>query len=130
LLALVAVLVAVLVAGTLPALTAESFPFDRELLLDAPPMRGSKRVPILEIGAKGETSIDLWCNSLKAQLVVVDDTITIIAGPKTERQCSPEQMRGDDELMATLQDVTNWTMEQDVLVLRGPKTVRFRLSTH
>jgi heat shock protein HslJ len=121
----------VALAAVVPsAFAAESFPFDHELLLDVAPMRGSKRVPMLEIGPGGETSVDLWCNSLKAQLVVVEDTITIVPGPRSERQCSPEQMSEDDALIAALQEVTNWSKEGDILVLRGPKTLRYRLSTH
>jgi heat shock protein HslJ len=112
-------------------LAAEStFPFDRELLLDVKPMKGSKRVPILGIGPKGETAIDLWCNSVEAQIVVVDSTITILTGQKTERQCDPARMRGDDDLLAALQEVTSWRREGDVLMLRGGKTLRFRQTTN
>ena len=85
-----------------------AFPFDSELMLDAKPMKGSKRVPILGIGPKGEAAIDLWCNSIEAQIVVVESTITIMTGRKTDRQCDPARMRGDDELLATLQQVNSW----------------------
>ena len=116
---------------TLIGLAADStFPFDKELLLDVKPMKGSKRVPILGIGPKGETAIDLWCNSVEAQIVVVDSTITILTGQKTERQCDPARMRGDDDLLAALQQVTSWRREGDVLMLRGGKTLRFRQATN
>ena len=124
-------LAALLVAGLVPAAAAErGFPFDRELRLDANPMKGSKRVPILGIGPKGETSIDLWCNSVKAQIVVDDDTITIMTGAKTERQCPPERMRGDEELLAALLAATGWRRDGSLLTLRGARTVRFRLGTN
>jgi heat shock protein HslJ len=106
------------------------FPYDRELLLDARPMKGAKRIPGIEIGARGEATIDLWCNTVRAQLVVVDDTITILTGQKTERQCEPERMRGDEELMAALEQVTNWQFDGDVLTLRGGKSLRFRPATN
>jgi heat shock protein HslJ len=120
------------VLGSVPvSLAAEStFPFDKELLLDVKPMKGSKRVPILGIGPKGETAIDLWCNSVEAQIVVVDSTITILTGQKTERQCDPARMRGDDDLLAALQQVTSWRREGDVLMLRGSKTLRFRQASN
>lgn len=122
---------AVIIAGALPALAAETgFPFDRELLLDARPMKGAKRVPMLTIGPSGETAIDLWCNSIKAQIAVAADTITIMTGDKTNLQCAPERMRGDDDLLAALVAVTNWRRVDDVLTLRGPKTLRFRTATH
>ena len=120
------------VLGTIPtSLAADStFPFDKELLLDVKPMKGSKRVPILGIRPKGETAIDLWCNSVEAQIVVVDSTITILTGQKTERQCDPARMRGDDDLFAALQQVTSWRRDGDVLMLRGSKTLRFRQASN
>jgi heat shock protein HslJ len=116
----------------MPASSAadSGFPFDSELLLDVKPMKGSKRVPILGIGPKGEAAIDLWCNSIEAQLVVVESTITIMTGRKTDRQCDPARMRGDDELLATLLQVTSWRREGDILTLRGGKTLRFRQATN
>src|ERR1700730_19322933 len=67
-----------------------SFPDDGTLLLEAKPMKGSKRVPILQIESKGEASIDLWCNTVPAQLVVADNRITIILGSPTDKQCDPD----------------------------------------
>jgi heat shock protein HslJ len=121
---------AVLGAPPLSFATDSAFPFDRELLLDAKPMKGSKRVPILDIGPKGETAIDLWCNSVEAQIVVVESTITILTGRKTDRQCDPARMRGDEELLSALQQVTSWRREGGVLMLRGAKTLRFRQASN
>jgi heat shock protein HslJ len=118
-------------AATAPAAPAErGFPYNSELMLDAKPMRGSKRVPMLVIGAQGDTSIEAWCNTVKAHFVVAADTLTILTGPKTEQQCEAERMRGDDELLAALLEVTNWRRDGDVLILRGTKTLRFRPLTH
>ena len=49
--------------GPMPA-HAEGFPFGHELLLDASPMRGSKKVPMLDIGDAGTAEIELWCKSV------------------------------------------------------------------
>jgi heat shock protein HslJ len=112
-------------------LAADStFPFDSEFLLDVKPMKGSKRVPVLGIGPKGEAAIDLWCNSVEAQIVVVESTITIMTGQKTARQCDPARMRSDDDLLAALLQVTNWRREGHVLTLRGAKTLRFHKATN
>jgi heat shock protein HslJ len=120
-----------LAATLAPAVAAQSeFPFGREFLLDAQPIKGSKHVPSLDIDEKGIADIDLWCNSLKGQLVVAGDTITIIAGPKTARECSPERMQGDDEVLNALTAVTNWRLEGDVLVLIGTRTMRFRAQSN
>jgi META domain len=98
---------AAFVAGlTLAGAEERGFPYDRELMLDINPMKGFKRVPILEIGSNGEASIDLWCNSLKAQLVVPNGTITVLAGSKTERHCGADRMHADDELLTLLLQVT------------------------
>jgi heat shock protein HslJ len=119
------------VPGPKPAVAAErGFPYNSELMLDARPMRGSRRVPMLVIGAQGETAIEGWCNTVKAQMVVAADTVTILTGTKTDQQCAPERMRGDEELLAALTEVTNWRRDGDVLTLRGTKTLRFRTLTN
>lgn len=113
------------------AVAAQSdFPFGSELMLDVKPMKGSKRVPMLEIDQKGLAAIDLWCNSVKGQLVVAGDTITIITGEKTERTCPPERAQADDEVLGALNEVTSWKREGDILVLIGTRTLRFRLQTN
>jgi heat shock protein HslJ len=114
-----------------PAVAAQSeFPFGTELILDVKPMKGSKRVPMLEIDPQGLAEIDLWCNSVKGQMVVAGDTITILTGEKTARTCPPERAQADDEVLGALNEVTNWRREGDVLVLIGTRTMRFRLQTN
>jgi heat shock protein HslJ len=113
-----------------PNAFAEPFPFGSELRLDADPMRGSKKIPVLDIGQNGLAEIDLWCNSVKAQLVVAANTITIIAGEMSSRQCPPDRARADDELLTALNQVTNWRMEDSALVLTGGKTLRFLRQTN
>jgi len=50
----------------LPAFAGEqAFPFARDLMLDVAPMRGSKRVPIIEIVENGAATIQLWCASTR-----------------------------------------------------------------
>jgi hypothetical protein len=70
---------------------AGDFPFERELILDAAPLSGSKRVPILEIDMNGAVSIDLWCTSLRGQANVSDDAINIVLGPVQPAQCAPDR---------------------------------------
>lgn len=109
---------------------AQEFPFERELLLDAVPMRGSKRVPGLEVSPSGEAVIDLWCRSGRGQVIVAGDTVSIIPGEMRPAPCSPEQTRGDEEMLANLARITNWRREGDVLVLIGPTPLRFRSATN
>ena len=117
--------------GVIAADAAErGFPYNSELIMDAKQMRGSKRVPMLVIGAKGETKIEGWCNNVEAQMVVAADTVTILTGASTEQQCPADRMRADEELMAVLMEITHWRRDGDVLTLRGTKTLRFRTMTN
>jgi heat shock protein HslJ len=118
-----------LVAGAALAVDHE-FPFSSELLLDVAPMKGSKRVPMLEIDDKGLAEIDLWCNSVKGQMVVAGDTITILTGEKTDRSCPPERLQADDDVLAALTEATSWRREGDVFTLIGTRTMRFRVQTN
>jgi heat shock protein HslJ len=108
----------------------DSFPFDRELLLETEPMRGSKRVPSLEVAETGNAAVDLWCASGPAQVTVAGETITVVPGALSPRACGPEQMRRDEELLLALTQTTNWRREGDSVVLLGPQTLRFFLATH
>jgi len=125
-----ACLVALIGSVSIAFAAERSFPFDSELMLDAKPMKGSKRIPVMTIGPNGKAEIDLWCNSVEGQVVVVDSTITVMTGTKTERQCDAARSRGDDELLAALLQATSWSREGDVLTLRGSKTLRFRQATN
>ena len=122
--------VGIFMSSVFVAAAGSAFPFGHELLLDARPMKGSKRLPSLDIQADGATAIDLWCNSVQGQIVVSRDAITITTGQKTERQCEPERMRGDDDMLAALSEVTSWRLQGDTLILSGPRTIRFRLETN
>jgi heat shock protein HslJ len=113
-----------------PNASAQSFPFGSELRLDADPMRGSKKIPVIDIGQNGVAEIELWCNSVKAQLIVAANTITIITGEMSSRQCPPERTRADEELLTALNEATNWRMENSALVFTGGKTLRFRVQTN
>jgi hypothetical protein len=108
----------------------ETFPFDRELMLDAAPMRGSKRIPIIEIAENGAASIQLWCSSVRGQASVGPDSISIIAGPTAPAQCAPERQSGDENLLAALAQVTSWRRHGDLIELFGATTLRFRLMTN
>ena len=116
-------------AGATLAQDAE-FPSDGYLMLDVRPMPGSKRIPNMDIADGGKIVLELWCNRVDGQLVVAGDTITVMTGPSTERACAPERARGDAELLEALNAVTNWKRQGDLVLLIGPKTLRFRVSTN
>ena len=120
-----------LVTGASPAPAADrAFPYDSVFLLDAKPMKGSKRVPVLQIESRGEASLNLWCNTVPAQMVVADSTITVILGSPTEKQCEADRMQADQDLMDALQQVTTWHRQDDLLVLQGDRSLRFRMSSN
>jgi hypothetical protein len=109
---------------------AQAFPYGAELVLDASPMRGSKKIPSLDINQDGTADIDLWCSAVKARLVVAANTITIITAQPPARSCPPDRARADDDLLAALNDVTTWRMEREALVFTGSRTLRFRVQTN
>jgi heat shock protein HslJ len=108
----------------------EDFPFEHELLLDARPMKGSKRIPNLSVEPDGTATIDLWCNSMQAQINVNGEAISISAGEKSNQSCAPERQQADDDLAAALVAVTSWRWDGESLLLIGPKTLRFRQQTN
>jgi hypothetical protein len=115
-----------------PALVTadEPFPFGETLILDAAPMRGSKRIPMLEIAEDGAASIDLWCASARAQAVVADHSISIGTADLQNAQCDPDRQSRDAELLAALVQVTNWRRNGDIVELLGATPLRFRLMTN
>jgi hypothetical protein len=116
---------------SLPFATAEdSFPFGTTLMLDTAPMRGSKRIPMLEIAEDGDASIDLWCASARAKAVVGDNSIMIVLLDQQNSQCEPERQARDTELLAALAGVTNWRRKGEVIELLGATPLRFRLMTN
>ena len=126
-----ALLVLLLSTVALPLASAgDSFPFGTTLMLDAAPMRGSKRVPMLEIAEDGSASIDLWCASARAQAVVADNSISISPGDLQHTQCEPDRQTRDAELLTALAQVTNWRRHGDIVELLGVTPLRFRLMTN
>ncbi|MGJ5178785.1 META domain-containing protein [Bradyrhizobium oligotrophicum] len=113
-----------------PASAAEDFPFGMEMTLDALPQPGSKRVPDLDIGDKGDTVLELWCKGGKGQFSVAGNTIVFIAGKIEDRNCPAARAQADDELIAALSAATNWKRQGDLITFSGPKTLRFRLNTN
>ena len=127
------VVVALGVAGLTVAGAAwaqSPFPFENELLLDVNPMPGSKRIPNMDVAANGSIVFEMWCNRVEGQVVVAADTITVVTGQATARQCPPARERADADLLAALTDVTNWRRQGSVVTLIGPKSLRFRLPTN
>ena len=122
--------VAVLVQAGPSSAQQDEFPFDGELILDAAPMPGSKRIPNMDIAEGGKIVLELWCNRVDGQLVVAADTITVMIGPQTGRACAPERARADTELVDALNAVTNWKRQGDFVLLIGPRTLRFRVPTN
>lgn len=106
------------------------FPFGSELRMEARPLKGSKRVPFVEIAENGTATIDMWCDSVQSQFVVAADTLTVLIGQKTQRNCSPEQARADGELLDALQQATNWKREGDGVVLIGARQLKFSRSSN
>jgi heat shock protein HslJ len=108
----------------------EDFPFEHELLLDARPMKGSKRIPSISVEPDGTATIDLWCNTMQAQVSVNGEAISISAGEKGNQSCAPERQQADEDLAAALTSVTSWRWDGESLLLIGQKTLHFKQQTN
>ncbi len=113
-----------------PVLAADDFPFGLEMTMDARPMAGSKRIPNLEIGDRGEVRLELWCKGGTGQFSVAGDTIVFVPGAIQDRNCPPDKAQADDALVAALGEATNWTRQGEVVTFTGPRALRFRLNTN
>jgi hypothetical protein len=108
----------------------QGFPFDHELRFDANPMRGSKRVPGIQITRNGAAEIDLWCASGKGHVVIIENQITIVPISMQDNQCPADRLRADEDLLGQLTAVTSWRWDGQLLVLIGPRPLRFRPNTN
>lgn len=127
---------AAIMAG--PALAAEAFPYDRQLMLDVAPMGKVRRVPSVTVSEDGSARLELWCKTAAAQVALNADAIQIAPGPlpealpqyMSEGQCSPERMAADVDLINALSQVSGWQQAGGVVTLSGPSVLRFRPSDH
>jgi heat shock protein HslJ len=112
------------------AAQAQEFPYDRDLVLDARAMRGSKRLPVIAIGADGQAQIDLWCKRGQGRAEITGDAITITIGTMRDEPCTAERQQADEEMLAALAGVTGWSARGDVVTLTGAKPLRFRTAAN
>lgn len=124
--------IAILACGAANAGFAQqrAFPFEGELILDVRPMPGSKRIPNMDIDAKGMIAVEMWCDRVEGQVVVAGNTITVMTGRPAGRTCPPERAQRDAEFLEALNAVTNWRRDDDVVRLIGPRTLVFRVPTN
>lgn len=111
-------------------LMAGEFPFGMGLSLDAAPMRGSKRVPSIEIGDNGEVQLLLWCKSATGQVSVAGESVVFVPGPVNDNNCPADRAAADDNLIAALSEATGWKRQGDWLTFTGPHPLRFQMLTN
>ena len=124
----------VVVLGALLALStaaqAQEFPYDRDLVLDARAMRGSKRLPVLAISPDGQAQIDLWCKRGSGRAAIAGEAITISIGAMQDEPCTAERQQADEDMLAALAGVTGWSARGDVVTLTGAAALRFRVASN
>ncbi|MEH2515047.1 putative RNA-binding protein with TRAM domain [Bradyrhizobium sp. AZCC 1610] len=113
-----------------PAFADDGFPFGSEMTLDVDRQRGSKRIPNLEIGDKGEVILELWCKGGKGQFSVAGNTVIFVPGAMENRTCPSDRAQQDDELIAALAEAGTWKRQGDFVSFVGAKTLRFRINTN
>ena len=126
----VALILLATIAAVCEARAETSFPFGMEMTLDAPPQRGSKRVPDLDIGDNGEVVLELWCKGGKGQFSVAGNSVIFVAGPMEDRACPPATAQADDQLIAALTEATSWRRQGDAVSFIGSRTLKFRINTN
>jgi hypothetical protein len=100
------------------------------MTLDVARQPGSKRLPTLEIGDRGEVILELWCKGGKGQFSVAGNTVIFVAGPLQDRACPPARAQADDDLVAGLSEAATWKRQGDFVSFIGPKSLRFRINTN
>jgi len=121
---------AALIVGAASNAHAQQFPFDQEMLLEAKPLPGSRRVPILEVHANGRATLDMWCHSATAEVAVSGNELKFTFTAAKPENCTPERIERDQAMAKALLEVTHWRRQNDIVTLVGPTPFRFRLSTH
>jgi hypothetical protein len=61
---------------------------------------------------------------------VAGGAIKFTFGPLREDACTPERTERDEAMIAALSPMTQWRLEEDVVVFSGPGELRFYLSSH
>jgi hypothetical protein len=118
-------------AAPAPAAASEtSFPFGSVLVLDAAPLPGSKRVPMIEIDRTGTVMFYLWCSRVRGLAKFDDGNITIVPAQALSAQCTSDGLSRDASLLSELSHVTGWRRQGDEIDLVGATTLRFRLTTN
>jgi heat shock protein HslJ len=100
------------------------------MTLDADRRPGSKRIPNLEIGDRGEVILELWCKGGKGQFSVAGDTVIFVAGAMENRACPADRAQADDDLIVALTEAGTWKRQGDFVSFVGAKTLRFRINTN
>jgi META domain len=123
----------VFIMAVLPAVPAQAddeFPFGFEMTLDVARQPGSKRLPTLDIGDRGEVTLELWCKGGKGQFSVAGNTVIFVAGPLQDRACPAARAQADDELVAALSAAATWKRQGDFVTFMGTKSLRFSINTN
>jgi hypothetical protein len=110
--------------------SAQSFPYDQEMLLEVKPLPGSRRVPMMEVHPDGKATVDMWCHSAVAEIAVTGDEVKFTFVSAKPENCTPERIELDQAMAKALLEVTSWRQQKDIVEFIGPTSFRFRLSTH
>jgi len=72
--------------------------------------------------------LELWCKGGKGQFSVAGNTVIFVPGQIQDRSCPPAKAQADDDLVAALSGAETWKRQGEVLMLIGPKPLRFRVN--
>jgi hypothetical protein len=112
------------------AASDSSFPFGGALFLDADPLPGLMRIPMIAIEDNGTAAFNLWCSTVEGTASVADDKIRIVPTKAISAQCTRDGLSRDAGLLAALSQVTGWRRNGDQIDFLGTTTLHFRLMTN
>jgi hypothetical protein len=103
------------------AASGSEFPFGSKLVLDAAPLPGAKRIPMIRVEKSGAVTANMWCPSsnLKFQAKVADDTIKLdsdnVLPSDYGRGCDTLIQTADFKLTVNLFAITAWSRQDDLI---------------
>ena len=121
----------VLLGMSIPPASAQSFPFDQEMLLEIKAVAGfaagaDDRSPSRRQGQRRPV-VPQRGRRVRRSPATRSSSTFVSAKPEN---CTPERIELDQKMAKDLLEVTQWRRKNDIVEFVGPTTFRFRISTH
>ena len=105
----------VLLGVAIAPASAQSFPFDQEMLLEVKPLPGSRRVPMMEIHPRRQGQRRPVVPQRDRGDRVTGNEIKFTFVSAKPENCTPERIELDQAMAKALLEVTHWRRENDIV---------------